>query len=170
MRIEDILSQSIDTKNLKNSRKQAQPAALATTETRPDTVTISRAAKDAQKNGVDLTRAAREAQQQQGSAGFTAQRAEADNPLKTQFKAYMDKALNRGVVGGAKTPEEKMEELAEKLKKLKTRLSEVMTDASLPENVKSSRMEAINSQIKAVQEQIDQLGKEMAAAAGQSST
>lgn len=164
MRIDDILSQSIDTRNLKNSRKQAQRAALAAAETRRDTVTISQAAKDAQKSGVNLTRAAREARQQQGGAGFTAPKAEADNPLKAKFKTYMDKALNRGVIGGGKSPKEKMEELTEKLKTLKTQLSDVMTDASLPENVKSSRMEAINSQIKAVQEQIDQLGKEMAAA------
>ncbi len=161
MRIEDILTQSISTKNLKNQRQREEaPVAFAPPR---DTVTISQAARDAQKNGVDLTRAARESQQQEGgSAGFTGQKTEADNPLRAQFKTFMDKALNRGVAGGGKSPEEKMEELTEKLKKLKTRLSEVMTDDSLSEDVRSSRMEAINSQIKAVQEQIDQLGREMA--------
>ncbi len=167
MRIDDILSQSIDTRNLKNSRKQVQPAALATAETRRDTVTISQAARDAQKSGVNLAQAARKAQQQQGGAGFTTPKTGADNPLKEGFKAYMDKILNRGVIGGAKSPKERMEELTEKLKALKTQLGEVASDTSLPENVKKSRMDAINSQIKAMQEQIDQLGKEIMAAAAE---
>lgn len=168
MRIEDIFTQAVNTKNLRAQQKQVEDNAYVPVEPVRDTVTISRAVAEARQSGVDLARAAKEAQAQDrqkkqdgNAAPDPAEGAAEMSPARQAFKAYMDKATGR-VPSPPKTPEEKLEELAEKMKKLKNQLSEVMSDTSMPENVKSSRMETINSQIKATQEQIDQIGKEMA--------
>jgi uncharacterized protein (UPF0147 family) len=166
MRIEDIFTQSIDTKNLRKNQKQVGDSGFAQAEPKVDTVTISQTAQEARKSGVDLARAAMEAQKSreqnpENNSGTFSKKAEPISEAKSQFKAYMDKITGR-VPSPPKTPEERMEELAEKIKTLKNKLGEIMNDTNIPENVKSSRMEAINSQIKAAQEQLDQIGKDLA--------
>lgn len=162
MQIEDFLSHSIEKTRLNTSRKGARAEAFVPVEApaAKDTVTFSAAAKELRQNGTDLKQAARFAQKN-GAYGAASQ-AEPESQTKLQFKTYMDKALNRGVAGGPKTPEEKIKEASEKIKQLRVRLAEVMTDQSIPENVKTSRSQAIESQIKAAQEIIDQVGKEVA--------
>lgn len=161
MQIEDFLSHSIEKTNLNNARKQSKAEAFVPVSppAPTDKVTLSSAAKDMQQNGTDLKQAARFAQKN-GAYGAAPQ-AEPENQAKLQFKNYMDKALNRGVAGGGKTLEEKIEEQTEKIKKLKVQLAEVMADTDLPENVKNYRMQSINSQIKAAEATLDQLGKEL---------
>ncbi|UQZ88181.1 hypothetical protein C4J81_02725 [Deltaproteobacteria bacterium Smac51] len=149
MRIEDFLSQSIDTKNLKKYQKQPEAATFSLPEGQQDTVTISQQAREAQQSG-----------------GYFTKQAELNSQARMEFKAYMDQATGR-VPSAPKTPEEKIKELTEKIKKLQSQLSEVMTDSSLTAETRSMQSESINSQINALQAQIDQIGKDMASEAAE---
>jgi uncharacterized protein (UPF0147 family) len=163
MRVEDFLTHSIEKTNLDNARKQSQQFTPAAPEVMGDKVSISWEAREAQKNGVDLTEAAQEAQKITNEY-FTGKKVETEaaQTLKMEFKSFMDVAMGR-VIGGPKSPEEKLEELTEKMKKLKSQLSDVMTDTSMPENVKNNRAQALTTQISAVQKEIDAVGEQVAA-------
>lgn len=167
MRIEDIFTQSVNTKNLRNHQKQVEDNAYAAAEPQ-DTVTISQAAAAARDSGVDLTRAAKEAQaqerqRQERKPDENASEPAAEmSPARKAFKAYMDEATGRNPPPPPKDPEEQMEELKEKIEKLQARLSNVMSSSNLPEQVKNSRSQSINSQIKAAEAQLAQVAKVVA--------
>lgn len=141
MRIEDFLNQSISAKNLNSYRKQSEAATFSLPE-RNDSVSISQEAREAQKNGGYFTE--------------TQETSEA----KIAFKHYMDKATGR-VPSGPKSPEEKLKELAEKLKKLQTRLSDVMANQGLSDAAKSNQVESLRAQIEQVQTEMAEVAKEI---------
>lgn len=141
MRIEDILNQSVSAKQLNNYKKQPEAAVFSLPE-RSDSVSISPEAREAQQNG----------------GYFTATRETSEARLA--FKQYMDQATGR-VPSAPKSPEEKLKELAEKLKKLQSQLSDVAADESLPDQVKSNRMQTLNAQISQIHAQMAEVGKEI---------
>lgn len=143
MRIEDFLNQSISAKQLSNYAKQPEAAAFSLPESRSDSVSISQEGREAQ---------------QSGGAFFTD--TQETSEAKIAFKHYMDQAAGR-VPSAPKSPEEKLKELAEKLKKLQTQLSDVVADESLPDQVKTSRMETLNAQINQVHAQMGEVAKEI---------
>lgn len=142
MRIEDFLNQSISAKQISNSQKKPEAAIFSLPE-RTDSVSISQEAREAQ---------------QSGSGYFT--RAQETSEAKLAFKHYMDQATGR-VPSAPKSPEEKLKELAEKLKKLQTQLSDVVADESLSDQVKTNRMETLNAQINQVHAQMGEVAKEI---------
>lgn len=142
MRIEDFLNQSISAKQLSSNRKQPEAATFSLPD-RTDSVSISQEA--------------REAQQSRGGY-FTA--TQETSEAKLAFKHYMDQATGR-VPSPPKSPEEKLKELAEKLKKLQAQLSDVVADESLSDQVKTNRMETLNAQINQVHAQMGEVAKEI---------
>jgi|GEM_PF-5931367 hypothetical protein len=142
MRIEDFLNQSISAKQLNSYRKQPEAATFSLPE-RNDAVSISQEAREAQQSG----------------GGYFTRTQEASE-AKLAFKSYMDQATGR-VPSAPKTPEEKLKELTEKLKKLQTQLSDVMADGSLSDQVRTNRMETLNAQINQVHAQMSEVAKEV---------
>lgn len=143
MRLEDYLSQSYAAKSLTKYQKQPEAAAFSPARTKEDTVDISAEAKAAQRGGGYFTNSPQEA----GEA-------------KQAFKAYMDRATGR-VPSSAKTPEEKMKELTEKIKQLQAQLSDVMANESLSDSVKSGRVNTLTAQINEAYARLAEIGKEL---------
>lgn len=149
MRLEDLLNQTYATKRLTSYQKVPESAAFGTVQKQAqDRVSISSEAKAAQQE-----------QLRQGGGYFT-NSAQEPSELMLTFKAYMDKVTGR-VPSMPKTPEEKIKELTEKIKKLQTQLSEVMADESLSGSVKSNRIITLNAQINEAYARLTELGKEM---------
>lgn len=141
MRIEDFLNQSISSKQLTDYQKQPEAGTFSLPGAE-DSVTISPEAREAQKNGGYFTEV------------------ENTTEAKIAFKHYMDQATGR-VPSPPKSPEEKLKELAEKLKKLQAKLSDVVTDESLSDSVKTNRMSSLNAQINQVHAEMAEVGKEL---------
>lgn len=101
-------------------------------------------------------RAAAEAasREQPGAQGAPAQSADAVE----EFSAYMRKTRNRAQDASY---EEKLKSLQDKLKGLQANLAQTAA-ADMPEEVRSSRVESINSQINSVMEQIAELSAQAA--------
>jgi len=150
MRIDYFLNQAASTGSLNRQYKAAiqNPAPASIPGRDRDTVTISSAARGLS----NLT-----------EAPDRPAKVDADErPAITEYKNFMDKLLGRGGKAMSKTPKEKMEELAEKIKKLKTQLSKEMADSKLSEAAKDSQSLAINAQIKALEAELAELVKQMA--------
>jgi hypothetical protein len=93
-----------------------------------------------------------------------------ESQAKKDFRKLMDKMLGRGVIGGAKSPEEKIKELTEQIKTVKSRISEIATDQSLPEGTRANLVQALTAQVNGLYAQIAELSKTIAAPeAGKSS-
>ena len=146
MRIEDFLNQNYTTKRLAGYQKQPEAATFSLNQDKQaaDKVTISPEAKEAQ---------------QQGGGYFTNSVME-PNEARLAFKAYMDKVTGREP-SPPKTPEEKLKELAEKIKKLQGELSDVMADESLADSVKSDRINTLTAQLNEAYAQMSEISKEM---------
>jgi polyhydroxyalkanoate synthesis regulator phasin len=82
-----------------------------------------------------------------------------DSQAKKDYTAFMDKLLGRGIIEGPKSLEERIKELTAKIKALQSRLSEVVTDESLPESTRNKQAEALTAQISALQAQIAKLAE-----------
>jgi len=93
-----------------------------------------------------------------------------ESQAKKDYTAFMDKLLGRGIIEGPKSLEERIKELTEKIKTLQSRLGEVVTNESLPEQTRNKQAEALTAQINSLQAQIAKLAEgaseEMAAQGG----
>jgi len=140
MQVEDFLNQTVNSSDLKRKYKAAKANPVPPPTPRQDSVTISSAARAVQAKAME----------------------EAERPAFAQYKTFMDKLLGRGVVSGPKSLKEKLEELAEKIKQLKGRLSEVMANAKISDSEKSNQVKGISSQIQALENEMAELGKQAA--------
>jgi predicted nuclease with TOPRIM domain len=82
-----------------------------------------------------------------------------ESQAKKDYTAFMDKLLGREIPSGPKSLEERIKELTDKIKALNSRLSEVVTDFSLPESTKTRQAEALTAQINTLQAQIAKLAE-----------
>lgn len=116
------------------------------------------------KNPADLSLKTKAGEQepQTGGGYFTA--SPEANEARLAFKSYMDKITGREP-SMPKTPEEKMEELAERIKKLQGRLSEVIADESLSDEAKSNQVTTLTAQINEAYAQLTEISKELGGSA-----
>ena len=141
MRIDDFLNQSINSSALARKTRPAGSAwdlALASATApapRQDTVTFSDAAQAFRDNNVKTS----------------------DRTPLEEYKILMDKMLGRGQTKG-KTPEERIKEINEEIRKLRNKLSEVMSDPGTPGATNMAK--AINVQIKALEAQLSELAQQ----------
>jgi hypothetical protein len=138
MRIDDFLNQSINSSVLARKPRPADSASAAATAPAPrqDTVTFSKAAQAFRDNNAKAP----------------------DRAPLAEYKALMDKMLGRGQTKG-KTPEERIKEINEEIRKLRNKLSEVMSDPSIPGATSTAK--AINVQIKALEVQLSELAQQI---------
>ena len=83
-----------------------------------------------------------------------------ESQAKKDYTRFMDKLLGREVPGAPKSLEERIKELTDKIKALSSRLSEVVTDQSLPESTRTRQAEALTAQINGLHAQIAELAEE----------
>ena len=142
MRIQDLLEQGY----IKLSRPKRLEVTPFTLTEKKDTVSISAEAKAAQ--------------QQQPGGGYFANSVQELSEARQAFKAYMDQATGR-VVSSPRTPEEKMKELSEQIKKLQGQLSEVMSSESLSDSVKTDRINSLTAQINEAYARLTEISREI---------
>ena len=137
MRVDDFLNQSINSSALARKTRPADSASAAAPAPAPrqDTVTFSQAAQAFRGNNVNAP----------------------DRTPLAEYKALMDKMLGRGQTKG-KTPEERIKEINEEIRKLRNKLSEIMSEPSTPGATNMAK--AINVQIKALEAQLSELAQQ----------
>jgi len=166
MRLEDFLNQTAGTSNRNRQYKAASqhPAPASIPGRGQDTVSISPAAKlaatsagarDAEGNLQDAKSNLAEPAASQATAETD------ERPVFAEFKIFMDKLLGRNQIGTGKSPAEQMKELAEKIKKLKMRLSEVMANPKFSDSAKGGQAKAISAQIEGLEAAMAELGKQI---------
>ena len=82
-----------------------------------------------------------------------------ESQAKKDYTQFMDKLLGRGLAGAPKSLEERIKDLTDKIKALSSRLSEVVTDQSLPESTRTRLAEALTAQINGLHAQIAKLAE-----------
>jgi len=136
MQVEDFLNQTVNSSDLKRKYKAAKATPVPPPTPRQDSVTISSAARAVQAKAME----------------------EAERPAFAQYKTFMDKLLGRGT-RGAKSRKERMKEIGEEIKKLNTKLSDVMSNEKIPDSAKGNQVQAIRTQIQALENELAELGK-----------
>ena len=137
MQVEDFLNQTVNSSDLKRKYKAAQANPAPAPTPCQDSVTISSAARAVQAKAME----------------------EAERPAFTQYKTFMDKLLGRGTPRGAKSLKDRMKEIGEEIKKLNVKLSDVMSNEKMPDSAKSNQVQAIRTQIQALENELAELGK-----------
>jgi hypothetical protein len=172
MQLEDYLNQTVGTSSLGRSKSRPAMSNQARISTpRQDTVTISSAARAAQSQLAGTAGNQAEAKADSPAPPAAPKPAETfgnpadantDSPVVKELKIFMDKLLGRGLMSGPKSLKEKIKDITEKIKKLNTQLSEVMTSTKISDSVKSNQIQSISSRIRGLEMELAELGKQAA--------